>query len=232
MSANAIGLQGRTAQFWTATLGKKAVMAVTGVIMVGFLAGHLAGNLQVFIDADTFNRYAHTLKSIPALLWGTRLTLLVSVMLHIWAAFCLWRLKSDARPVGYKIQKPIASTYAARTMYWSGPIVLLFIVYHLLHFTIGVGGTPYDERDPFNNLVAGFQVIPIALFYILAMACLCVHLFHGVWSMFQTMGVSHPKYTPLLRVAAKAIAIALFLGFSSIPLAVMLGRIQMSSNTL
>ena len=228
MSANAIRLQGRAAQFWSATLGKKAVMAMTGVILVGFVVVHLLGNLQVFAGPDKFNNYAHTLKSVPAVLWGARLTLLTAVFLHIWSAFSLWRLKAEARPVGYQKQKAIVSTYASRTMYWSGPILLLFIVYHLLHFTVGVGGTRFVEGEPYDNLVAGFRVVPIALFYVIAMGCLCYHLFHGIWSMFQTLGLQHPRYTPKLRVLAKVIAIALFLGFSSIPLAVLLGRIQPS----
>ena len=228
MSVNAIGLEGRAAHFWSATLGKKAVMAMTGVILVGFVVVHLLGNLQVFVGPDKFNNYAHTLKSLPAVLWGARLTLLSAVFLHIWSAFSLWRLKAAARPVAYHAQRSIASTYASRTMYWSGPILLLFIVYHLLHFTVGVGGTRFVEGEPYDNLVAGFRVLPISLFYILAMGCLCFHLFHGIWSMFQTLGLHHPKYTPLLRLAAKVIAVALFLGFSSIPLGVLLGRIQPS----
>lgn len=228
MSAHAIRLDGRAARFWSATLGKKAVMALTGVILVGFVVVHLLGNLQVFAGPDKFNAYAHTLKSIPAVLWGARLTLLTAVFLHIWSAFSLWRLKAEARPVKYQNQRSIASTYASRTMYWSGPILLLFIVYHLLHFTVGVGGTRFVEGEPYDNLVAGFQVVPIALFYIVAMGFLCFHLFHGVWSMFQTLGVNHPKYSPLLRLAAKVTAIALFVGFSSIPLGVLLGRIQPS----
>ena len=228
MSAHAIRLDGRAARFWSATLGKKAVMALTGVILVGFVVVHLLGNLQVFAGPDKFNAYAHTLKSIPAVLWGARLTLLTAVFLHIWSAFSLWRLKAEARPVKYQNQRSIASTYASRTMYWSGPILLLFIVYHLLHFTVGVGGTRFVEGEPYDNLVAGFQVVPIALFYIVAMGFLCFHLFHGVWSIFQTLGVNHPKYSPLLRLAAKVTAIALFVGFSSIPLGVLLGRIQPS----
>lgn len=228
MTANVIRLDGRAARFWNATLGKKAVMALTGVILVGFVIVHLLGNLQVFIGADKFNHYAETLKGMPPLLWGSRLTLLAAVILHIWAAFSLWRLKSDARPTGYHNRKSIASTYASRTMYWSGPILLLFIVYHLMQFTIGVGGTPFVADEPYDNLIAGFRVIPISVFYIISMAALCYHLFHGIWSMFQTLGIQHPKYTPLLRLAAKVLAIALFIGFSSIPLAVLLGRLQPS----
>ena len=228
MSANAIGLDGRAARFWSATNGKKAVMALTGILLVGFVVLHLLGNLQAFAGADKFNAYAHALKSMAPILWIGRLTLLAAVCLHIWSAFSLWRLKSEARPIGYVTKKSIASTYASRTMYWSGPILLLFIVYHLMQFTFGVGGTRFIETEPYDNLVAGFEIPAIAVFYVIAMACLCLHLFHGIWSMLQTLGLHHPKYTPLLRTLAKIIAVALFLGFSSIPLAVMLGRIQPS----
>jgi succinate dehydrogenase / fumarate reductase cytochrome b subunit len=228
MSANAIRLDGRAARFWSATNGKKAIMALTGIILVGFVIVHLLGNLQAFAGADKFNAYAHTLKTMAPVLWAARLTLLTAVCLHIWAAFSLWRLKAEARPIGYAKKKSIDSSYASRTMYWSGPILLLFIVYHLMQFTIGTGGTRFVEEEPYDNLVAGFEVPAIAVFYILSMACLCLHLFHGIWSMLQTLGIHHPKYTPLLRFVAKVIAIALFLGFSSIPLAVMLGRIQPS----
>jgi succinate dehydrogenase / fumarate reductase cytochrome b subunit len=228
MSANAIRLDGRTARFWSATNGKKAVMALTGILLVGFVVVHLLGNLQAFAGVDKFNAYAHALKSMGPVLWGARLTLLTAVCLHIWSAFSLWRLKAEARPVDYVTKKSIASTYAARTMYWSGPILLLFIIYHLMQFTFGVGGTRFIESEPYDNMVAGFEVPAIAVFYVLAMACLCLHLYHGIWSMLQTLGIHHPKYTPFLRTLAKIIAVALFLGFSSIPLAVMLGRLQPS----
>jgi succinate dehydrogenase / fumarate reductase cytochrome b subunit len=133
---------------------------------------------------------------------------------------------SAARPVGYVKKTSVVSTYASRTMYMSGPILALFIVYHLLHFTIGVGGTPFEEGKAYENLVAGFRVWYISAFYIVAMAMLCTHLFHGIWSMTQTLGFHHPKYTPRLRSAAKAIAIALFLGFASIPVSVLLGIVR------
>lgn len=232
MSANAIRLEGRAARFWTATNGKKAVMAATGVILIGFVIVHMAGNLQIFAGPSKFNTYAHTLKSMPALLWGARSVLLLSVLLHIWSAFQLWSRKNEARPVAYMAKKSIASSYASRTMYWTGPILSLFIIYHLLHFTIGAGGTPFNPEEPYDNVIAGFQVIPIALFYIVAMGCLCFHLFHGIWSLFQTLGIHHPKYTPLLRTAAKLIAVLLFAGFSSIPVGVMLGLVSGSSPVL
>jgi succinate dehydrogenase / fumarate reductase cytochrome b subunit len=228
MSANAIRLVRTPARFWTSANGKKAVMAVSGILMVGFVIVHLLGNLQAFAGADKFNAYAHALKSLGPALWIARLTLLTAAALHIWSAYSLWQLKTDARPIGYFEKKSIASTYASRTMYWSGPIVLLFIIYHLMHFTFGVGGTRFFEDEPYDNLVAGFEVPVISVFYIFSMGFLCLHLYHGIWSMLQTLGIHHPRYTPMLRALAKFIAVVLFLGFSSIPLAVMLGRIQPS----
>jgi succinate dehydrogenase / fumarate reductase cytochrome b subunit len=143
---------------------------------------------------------------------------------HIWASVQLAALnKLSARPVGYVRKKNIGSTYASRTMYWSGPILLAFLIYHLMQFTWGVGGTPFEEGDAYNNLVRGFQVIPIALAYIVAMGLLMLHLYHGIWSMFQSLGFNHPRYTPMLRRVAQVVSIVLFLGFSSIPLSVIAG---------
>ena len=231
MSSTAIGFRDtRAARFWSAVSGKKAVMAVTGVAMFGFILVHMLGNLQVFAGRETFNHYAALLRVEPALLWAFRIGLLVMAILHIWASVELAVLnKLSARPVGYVRKKNIGSTYASRTMYWSGPITLAFLIYHLMQFTWGVGGTPHDLvsgsdlPDAYNNLVQGFQIIPIALAYIFAMALLMLHLYHGIWSMFQSLGFNHPRYTPVLRRAAQVISIALFLGFSSIPLAVMTG---------
>jgi succinate dehydrogenase / fumarate reductase, cytochrome b subunit len=228
MSASAVRLEppSRTARLWTATNGKKAVMAISGLVLTGFLAGHLAGNLGVYLGPVAFNQYAATIKSIAPLLWGTRITLLVMVMLHIWSAASLYGRNSAARPVAYVKKQSVVSTYASRTMYMSGPILALFIVYHLLHFTVGKGGTHFEEGHAYENLVAGFQVWYISLFYIVAMAMLCTHLYHGLWSMTQTLGFHHPKYTPKLRSLAKLIAIALFLGFASIPVSVLTGVIK------
>jgi succinate dehydrogenase / fumarate reductase, cytochrome b subunit len=211
---------------WNTTQGKKAVMAVTGLVLVGFLFAHLAGNLIVFAGPKAFNAYAASIKSIPAVLWGARSVLLLSVALHIWSALQLMGRNNGARRTAYVKKTSVVSTYASRTMYMSGPILAFFIVYHLLHFTIGAGGTPFEEGKAYENLVAGFRVWFIAVFYIVSMAMLCTHLFHGIWSMTQTLGFHHPKYTPRLRSAAKAIAVALFLGFASIPLSVLLGIVK------
>jgi succinate dehydrogenase / fumarate reductase cytochrome b subunit len=212
-------------RFWDTTIGKKAVMAATGVVLAAFVAGHLLGNLQIFLGPDRFNGYARALKSLPELLWPVRITLLISVILHIWSSVQLAVVKSESRPVGYVRTKSIASSYASRTMYMSGPIVAAFIVYHLMQFTFGVGGTPYMESDAYGNVINGFRVPAVSMFYILAMALLCVHLRHGLSSVVQSLGLDHPRYSPRLKALAVIIATLIFLGFISIPVAVLAGVI-------
>jgi succinate dehydrogenase cytochrome b subunit len=228
MSATAVNLPAGSLRFWQTTVGKKAIMAVTGFILFGFVMGHLLGNLQVFEGPEKLNRYAALLKSLPALLWGTRITLLVAVGLHIWSSFELWLLQREARPIKYVKKENLNSTYASRTMLWSGPIILAFVIWHLLQFTFGAvhPGAPFDEHNVYNNVVLGFQVWPVALFYIIAMTMLCYHLYHGLWSMFQSLGFSHPVYTPWLRVLAKIVAIVIAIGYISIPVAILAGFIK------
>jgi len=228
MSATAVNLPAGSVHFWQSTVGKKAVMAVTGFILFGFIVGHLLGNLQIFLPPEKINHYSATLKSLPALLWGARITLLTAVTLHIWSSFQLWLLQRAARPVGYVKKANVNSTYASRTMIWSGPIILAFLIFHLLHFTFGAvhPGGPFDEHNVYNNVVTGFQVWPVSLFYIIAMIMLCYHLYHGLWSMFQSLGFSHPVYTPWLQRFAKLFAILIAAGNISIPVAVLAGFLK------
>ena len=213
-------------RFWQSTLGKKAVMAVSGVILFGFVVGHLLGNLQIYEGPEKLNNYSHFLRTMPTLLWGTRALLLIMVVLHIWASVQLALRKRDARPDGYQRRRPVSSTYASRTMYWSGPIILAFVIYHLLEFTFGVGGTSYQPGNVYANVVAGFRVPVVSAFYIIAMLMLGLHLSHGLWSMFQSVGLSHPRYTPVIRKAAKIVAWLIVLGNISIPVAVLTGFIS------
>jgi succinate dehydrogenase / fumarate reductase cytochrome b subunit len=228
MSATAVNLPASSLRFWQTTVGKKAIMAVTGVILFGFVCGHLLGNLQVFLPPEKLNHYAALLKSLPALLWGTRITLLVAVGLHIWSSFELWLLQRAARPMKYVRKANLHSTYASRTMLWSGPIIAAFVIFHLLQFTFGAvhPGAPFDEHNVYNNVVKGFQVWPVSLFYIIAMIMLCYHLYHGLWSMFQSLGFSHPVYTPWLQRLAKVVAILIAIGYISIPVAILAGFIK------
>jgi succinate dehydrogenase / fumarate reductase cytochrome b subunit len=212
-------------RFWDTTVGKKAVMAATGVVLAAFVVGHLVGNLQIFLGPDRFNGYARLLKALPELLWPVRITLLISVILHIWSSVQLAVVKSEARPVGYTRTKSTASSYASRTMYMSGPILAAFIIYHLMQFTFGVGGTPFMEGDPYGNVINGFRVPAVSLFYIIAMGLLCLHLRHGLASIVQSLGLTHPRYTPGLQALAVLVATLIFFGFVSIPVAVLAGVI-------
>lgn len=222
MSATPVGIVGgvRLLRFWNTTIGKKAIMASTGVILAGFVVAHLLGNLQIFLGPEQFNGYARTLRNLPELLWPARIVLLVSVILHIWSSLHLAVTKSEARPIGYVKSKPTGSSYASRTMYWSGPIIAAFVIYHLMQFTFGAGGTPYQEFDAYGNVINGFRVPVVAAFYIIAMGLLCLHLRHGLWSMVQSLGFAHPRHTPAIKRAASLISLFIFFGFISIPIAV------------
>jgi succinate dehydrogenase cytochrome b subunit len=221
---------------WSTMVGKKVVMAVTGFVLVGFVVAHMLGNLKAFLGAPAIDAYAMFLRTMgeplmpySTLLWVVRIVLLASVALHITAAVQLTRLSWAARPKGYDTKDAIATTYAARTMRWGGVILVLFIIYHLLHLTAGVVGfQPGEFRDlaVHHNLVAGFSVWYVSLFYIVAMACLCLHLDHGIWSFLQTLGWSNARTTPALQALARGIALAVFLGFISVPVAVLAGWVR------
>jgi succinate dehydrogenase / fumarate reductase cytochrome b subunit len=224
MTATATDSQlNQTLRFFEAPIGKKVVMAVTGVILFGFVLGHMAGNLQVFLGQEKFDAYAELLRHTPALLWGVRAVLLVSVILHITASIQLTALKQKARPIGYQKQTPVESSLASRTMMWSGLLVAVFIVYHILHLTLGMVGLPFQEGRVYDNVVAGFRIIPVSIAYILAMILLGMHLNHGLWSLFQSLGVGHPRYSAGLRRFANIFSILVVLGFISIPIAILAG---------
>lgn len=229
MSSAAVELaKVKAPSFWGSTNGKKAVMAVTGAVMFVFVIGHLAGNLQVFAGPEKLNAYGKLLHDLGELLWPVRIVLLLCVTLHIIATVQLALVKKRARPVGYSAKKAIASSYASRTMYWSGPIVLAFIIFHLLHLTAGYIHPEYEfiDGDVYHNVVAGFQVWWVSVWYIFAMVLLGLHLRHGIWSAFQSLGLNHPRHTPLLQKAAWVIAVAIVLGYISIPISVLLGVVK------
>jgi len=211
----------RVARFYESTIGKKAIMAVTGLILFGFLIVHMLGNLQVFLGRDVMNHYAETLHGNPALLWTARTILLISVALHIWASIQLSIIKKDARPVSYVKRANVGSSWASRSMMLSGPIIAAFVVFHLLHLTTGTIHPQFVELHAYENLVTGFLVVPFALVYIVVMILIGFHLSHGVWSMFQSMGMSHPRYTPLIKRFASIFSWILVAGFISIPVAVL-----------
>jgi len=209
------------------TIGKKVVMAVSGVVWFGYVIGHLLGNLQIYAGPERINAYAEFLHRSPALLWGTRALLLVAIFAHIVASTALAIRNFSARPVSYARRKDLATTYAARTMLWSGPIILLFIGYHLAHLTFGI--TPdfgYDPHDVYNNIVASFRIWWLAAWYVFAQVALCFHLYHGAWSFLQTLGANHPRYNAWRRRFAAAASLAIFVGYVSIPVSVMTGLLR------
>ena len=211
----------RAARFYDSTIGKKAIMAVTGLILFGFLIAHMAGNLQVFLGKDVMNHYAETLHANPPLLWTARIVLLVSVILHIWASIQLYLLKKQARPISYVKPGNVKAGWASRTMMLSGPVIAAFVIFHLLHLTTGTLHPRFVPLYAYENVVNGFKEPIVSLIYIVAMLLAGSHLSHGIWSMFQSVGFSHPRYTPLIKKFAAVFAWILIAGFICVPIAVL-----------
>lgn len=227
---------------YRSSVGKKVVMAITGLILLGFVFFHMIGNLKIFQGPEHINAYAGFLREVGApifgyeqLLWIARIVLLTSVVLHIVAAVQLTRLDLAGRPVRYAYKKSVQASYASRTMRWGGVIILLFVIYHILHFTLGVVGYPeggFRHPDPdgafavYSNVVNGFKVWPVSLFYILAQIALGFHIYHGAWSMFQTLGLNNRRWNSLLRGFSVVFALAIALGNISIPVAVLAGILE------
>jgi succinate dehydrogenase / fumarate reductase cytochrome b subunit len=210
------------------TVGKKVIMAVTGIIFFGFVCVHMIGNLQVYMGPAALNHYAVFLRELfhGAALWIARVVLLVSVVLHVWAATALTLENWRARPLGYRRVRWRESDYASRTMVWSGPILLAFVIYHIMHFTIGNVHPSFIAGDVYHNFITGFQVWPVSAFYIVAMLALGFHLWHGVWSMLQTLGLAHPRYNRLRHVFAWLFAGVITIGNISFPVAVLAGWLR------
>jgi succinate dehydrogenase / fumarate reductase cytochrome b subunit len=212
--------------FWKSTVGKKAVMALTGAIGVGYIVAHMLGNLQVFEGAEEINAYAALLKSSIGLLWTARGILMAAVVLHIFAAYQLARTSQKSRPVGYKRWRAVGSDFASRTMRWTGLLLALFIVYHLLHLTTGTVHPAFIESDVYHNVISGFRVWYVSVVYIVAMLMLALHLYHGVWSMCESLGVNYPRYNRLIRGLATILTVIVVAGFIAIPAAILLGFIS------
>jgi succinate dehydrogenase cytochrome b subunit len=216
------------ARFYDSSIGKKAVMAVTGLVLFGFLILHMLGNLQVFLGREVMNHYAETLHGNPGLLWVARIILLVSVVLHTWAAIQLTAVKAAARPVAYVKQGNVQGSTGSRTMMLSGPVIALFVIGHLLHFTTGTIHPQFVELHAYENVITGFANPIAAGLYIVAMILVGFHLSHGIWSMFQSIGFSHPRYTPLIKKFAGVFSWILIAGFISVPIAVLAGIVRIS----
>jgi succinate dehydrogenase / fumarate reductase, cytochrome b subunit len=222
-------------RIWNSSLGKKYIVAITGCALFVFVIGHLIGNLQIFMGPDVINHYGHFLQTNWEIKWPARIGLLVMVILHIVSAVRLTAENRAARGQGYVKYKPVGSSYASRTMMMSGLIVAAFVIYHLLHYTVTLPevnftGTDFStfqdiqgRHDIYKMMIVGFSNGWVSLFYIIAMALLCLHLSHGASSMFQSLGWKKNHYKTLLDNGGRIIAILIFAGYVSIPIAVKLG---------
>ncbi len=214
--------------FLGSTIGRKVAMAVTGLVLFGFVIGHMVGNLQLYLGPDALNEYAVWLREIlhGAGLWIARGGLLASAVLHIWAATSLTLESRRARDVGYRRWAPEESTYASRTMRWGGVIILLFVVFHLLDFTFGSANPDFRPHDVYHNVVASFRRVPVSVAYMVAMVALGFHLRHGAWSMLRTLGLAHPRYTAWAKHGALGFALVVTAGNLSFPIAVLAGLVR------
>ena len=222
-----------TCSFYRSTIGKKVAMAISGLVLVAFVLGHMAGNLKYFFGMDSvtgvyyIDHYAQLLREIGQdflghsnFLWLTRIVLLACLVIHVVSAIALNRLNRSAKDVKYMKNSYGSSTAASRTMVYGGLFLLAFIVFHILHLTTGhLHAHGFSEGMVYQNIYNAFVNLPLAGLYVLAMAFLMAHLYHGAWSMFQTLGVDSPHWNNGLRTFAKVVAILLFVGFSAVPVA-------------
>lgn len=211
------------------TVGKKALLALSGVVLFGFVIAHMLGNLQVFLGADAYNAYAEAVKANAALLWGARSLLLLALVTHIALVVQLYRRSLVARPVAYRKKKNIVTTYAAATMKYSGPALFLYVLFHLAHFTfpgLSLGAYQHSKLDVYGNFVNAFQLPWVAALYISANLLLGMHLYHGGYSLLQSLGLNHPRYNRRARGAARGFALLVTAGNVAMPLAVLAGIIR------
>jgi len=210
------------------SVGRKVWMALTGVLLFGFVFAHMLGNLKAFQGREALDGYAEFLRALgyPVLpeygiLWIARIGLLAVVLVHIAAAFRLWQQSRSARSQPYRKLESQVFSYASRTMRWGGVIILVFVVYHLLHMTTGTAHPDFEYGSVYDNLVIGFQSLPVVGIYLVATAALSLHLYHGIWSAFATFGVENPLIERIRRPLAAVIAWGMFIGYAVVPLAVL-----------
>jgi succinate dehydrogenase / fumarate reductase cytochrome b subunit len=212
---------------WSTSVGKKVVMAVTGLIWLAYLVIHMLANLLVFQGPGKINAYSAFLHGTGGALWAARLVLIAALILHVVAAIQLAGRRHEARPVGYAGgYEPQVSTIAARTVRWGGALILLFLVYHILHFTVGTAHPDFLDGNPYHNVATGFRSIGVVIFYLVVMGVVGLHLYHGVWSSGRSLGMSPPSPHPLRRRVALVLALLIWLGFSMIPIAVYAGVLR------
>jgi succinate dehydrogenase / fumarate reductase, cytochrome b subunit len=233
-------------KFYKSTLGKKLIMAVSGLAMILFLVGHMAGNLKIFAGVNPttgkykLDEYALFLREIGSpffghggFLWVARIGLLLAIAVHILMAVQLTKLNKTAKAQGYHRQNYRASTFASRSMFVGGLFVLFFVVYHILHFTIGLSVLgAFEEGEVYHNVVRGFQAWHNVAIYTVALCAISLHLYHGAWSIFQTLGLDSPSVNPLLRLSAKALSVILLVGFLVVPFAIICGVVSLHQNSV
>ena len=212
----------------TSSLGKKFLVAITGVGLFLFVIGHLVGNLQIFLGPESINRYGHFLQTTPEILWPARIGLLAFVIIHIWTSIALTLENRAARATPYEVKEVVAASLASRTMIWSGLIILAFVLFHLAHYTLLIVHPEFRDlhdangwHDIYQMMILGFSNGWVSGFYVLAIGLLCIHLSHGVGAMFQTLGLKNEAYALIIDRCAVVIAVVIFLGYISIPLAVL-----------
>lgn len=221
---------GRTAALFLTSIGLKITMAVSGIVFVGFVIGHMLGNMKVYLGAEVFNHYAEGLREFGApflghgqFLWIARAVLIVALVVHVWAALKLTRQSHAARDEAYRKRESMEFSRSSRSMRWGGVALLIFIIYHLLHLTFGLVHPDFIPGDAYHNLVTGFESVPVSVVYMLAMIALGLHLYHGVWSAFQTLGISGPRVNRWRRPLALGIALFVVAGNVSFPVSVLTG---------
>jgi succinate dehydrogenase / fumarate reductase cytochrome b subunit len=209
--------------FYSTSVGKKVVMALSGIIVFGFVVVHAIGNLQIYLGPERLNGYAAFLHGLGPVLWAFRAVLLLATVIHIVSATQVTLQSWGARPVGYRLRRNRETTYAARTMRWGGPLIGAFVVYHILHLTTGSAHPGFDPSNVYNNVIHGFQVPWVSGMYIALMLAVGLHLYHGFFSMLQTLGAAHEKYNGLRRVLAVLLALLVTGVNVSIPASVLCG---------
>lgn len=213
-------------RFWRSSIGKKWVMALSGIVLLGYVLAHMIGTLKVFLGAEHINEYGEWLRDLGEpvfprswVLWAMRTALISAFFLHIIAAYQLTRMNQRARPEKYQSPRDYAAAnFASRTMRWTGVIVALFLIFHLLDQTWGPGNPEFVRGDPYHNLIESFHRVPVAIAYIVAMLALGFHIFHGAWSMFQSLGLNNPRFNHWRRVFATSFAVVIVIGEISMPL--------------
>jgi succinate dehydrogenase / fumarate reductase cytochrome b subunit len=224
-------------RFYRSAVGKKWVMAVTGIVLLGFVLAHMVGNLKLYLSKEEINLYGEALRDMPGhllprtvLLWTIRTVLILAFVFHIHSAIGLTRINRRARPAASRYQSKrdyVAADYASRTMRWTGIIILAFLIFHLMDLTWGNANPHFLRGDPYNNLVYSFRRPAVAAVYVVANMALALHLYHGVWSMFQSMGVTNPRYNTLRRRFAQGFAAVILIGNVSFPIAVQLHAVDL-----